>query len=177
MQAGVRKKLVIRFIISLVIAFLFGFFISETSFQILTKNTEREVEDYQIIIPIGTAKRIENGFPIPSIPDSMVFFEGDRIIVKNEDEISHQLGPIWVPAGSTGTLALEKPQIYSLACTFQPTKLMGLEVRQRLTNDIRFQGILAIGLPSGILLWLFSIVIFPLESKIREEKGLWVKMD
>jgi len=107
----------------------------------------------------------------------MVFFEGDRIIVKNEDEISHQLGPIWVPAGSTGTLALETPQTYSLACTFQPTKIMGLEVRQRLTNDIRLQGILAIGLPSGILIWLFSIVIFPLDSKKREEEGSWAKLD
>ena len=175
MQAGVRNKLVSRFFVSLAIAFLFGFVVSETSFQILTRNTEREVEDYQIIIPFGTAERIENGFLIPSIPESMVFFEGDRIIVKNEDEISHQLGPIWVPAGSTGILALEKPQSYSLACTFQPTKVMGLEVRQRLTNDIRLQGILAIGLPSGILIWLFSIVIFPLDPQKREEEGLWAK--
>jgi len=165
MAVGIRNKLVLRLLYSLIIAFIFGFMISEVSFQILTKNTEREVEIYEIKIPEGTSERVEKGFPIPTIPESMIFFEGDKIIVRNDDSVSHQLGPIWVPAGSTGTLTLEKPQTYSLACTFQPSKLMGLEVRPRLTNDIRFQGILAIGLPSGILIWLFSIVIFPLDSK------------
>ncbi len=155
----------VRLLISLLIAFVFGFLVSEISFRILTKNTERDVETFEINIPEGTSERIEKGFPIPSIPASMVFFEGDKIIVKNEDTISHQLGPIWVPAGSTGTLTLENPQTYSLSCTFQPSKVMGLEVRPRLTNNIRFQGILAIGLPSGILGWLFSIVVYPVESK------------
>ena len=157
MAVGIRNKLVLRLLYSLILAFIFGF--------ILTKNTEREVEIYNIKIPEGTSERVGKGFPIPSIPESMIFFEGDKIIVRNDDTVSHQLGPIWVPAGSTGTLILEKPQTYSLACTFQPSKLMGLEVRPRLTNNIRFQGILAIGLPSGILVWLFSIVIFPLDSK------------
>lgn len=171
MQPSIRNKMVIRLLLSLVIAFIFGFFVSESAFQILTRNTEREVNDFEIIIPLGTAERIESGFPIPSIPESMVFFEGDRIIVQNNDETSHQLGPIWVPPGSTGTLALEKPQSYSLACSFQPSKVMGLEVRPKLTNNIRFQGILAIGLPSGILIWLFSIVVFPMASKQHEEKA------
>lgn len=171
MSSGIRNKLVFRLFFSLIIAFIFGFLISEVSFQILTRNTEREVEIYEIIIPEGTSERVEKGFPIPTIPESMIFFEGDKIIVQNDDNVSHQLGPIWVPAGSIGTLTLEKPQSYSLACTFQPSKLMGLEVRPRLTNNIRFQGILAIGLPSGILVWLFSIVIFPLDPKKIEVKG------
>ena len=165
MSSVSRKKLIFRLLLSFVIAFIFGFIISEISFNALTKNTEREAEIYEINIPPNTAERIENGFPIPSIPESMIFFEGDKIIVQNDDSVSHQLGPIWVPAGSSGTLTLEKPQSYSLSCTFQPTKVMGLEVRPRLTNNIRFQGVLAIGLPSGVLIWLFSIVIFPLESK------------
>jgi len=172
MSSGIRNKLVLRLLFSLIIAFIFGFLISEVSFQILTKNTEREVEIYEINIPKGTSERVEKGFPIPTIPESMIFFEGDKIIVQNDDTVSHQLGPIWVPAGLSGTLTLEKPQTYSLACTFQPSKLMGLEVRPRLTNSIRFQGVLAIGLPSGILVWLFSIVIFPLDSKKIEVKNI-----
>ncbi len=171
MASDIRKKLVIRLVISLLIAFIFGFLVSEISFQTLTQNTERKPEIYDIKIPKGASVRVEKGFPIPTIPDLMVFFEGDKIVVTNDDSVSHQLGPIWVPAGSTGTLTLEKPQTYSLACTFQPSKLMGLEVRPRLTNNIRFQGILAIGLPSGILVWLFSIVIFPLDSDKIEVKN------
>jgi hypothetical protein len=110
MAVGIRNKLVLRLLYSLIIAFIFGFMISEVSFQILTKNTEREVEIYNIKIPEGTSERVGKGFPIPSIPESMIFFEGDKIIVRNDDTVSHQLGPIWVPAGSTGTLTLEKPQ-------------------------------------------------------------------
>jgi hypothetical protein len=169
MESGVQKKLIIRFIISMVVAFIFGFLVSEASFQILTRNTEREVADIQIVIPHGTAQRVEKGYPVPSIPESMISFEGDRIIVENNDEVSHQLGPIWVPADSSGVLTLEKPQTFSLACTFQPTKVMGIEVRPRLTNNIRFQGILAICLPSGILIWLFSIVVLPVNIKKPEE--------
>ncbi len=165
MSGNVQKKLALRFVISMLFAFLFGFLVSEVSFHLLTRNTERDSEDFQIMIPEGTAERVEKGFPVPSIPESMVFFEGDRIIVQNNDTVSHQLGPVWVPAGSSGILALEKPQSYSLSCTFQPTKVMGLEVRPRLTNNIRFQGVLAIGLPSGVLIWLFSIVAKPIEVK------------
>ncbi len=170
MKSNVRNRLAFRLLISLIIAFIFGFFVSEVSFRILTKNTERDVETFEINIPEGTAERVEKGLPIPSIPASMIFLEGDKIVVNNKDSISHQLGPIWVPAGSTGILTLEKPKSYSLACTFQPSKVMGLEVQTRLTNDIRFQGILAIGLPSGILGWLFSIVVYPLDlKKVNEE--------
>lgn len=171
MKASFQNNLVLRFVISMIFAFLFGFFVSEASFQLLTKNTERETEDFIIEIPEGTAERIEKGYSVPSIPESMVFFEGDRIIVENNDMVSHQLGPVWVPSGTTGVLTLEKPQSYSLSCTFQPTQIMGLEVRPRLTNDIRLQGILAIGLPSGVLIWLFSIVVVPVEPKNEKEKS------
>jgi len=165
MNIDSRRKLFFRLVLSLGIAFLFGLIVSEISFNALTKNTERESQIFEILIPPNTAQRVEMGYPIPSIPEEMIFFEGDKIIVTNDDTVSHQLGPIWVPAGSSGTLTLDSPKSYSLACTFQPSKVMGLEVRPRLTNNIRFQGILAIGLPSGILIWLFSIVIFPIDSQ------------
>lgn len=156
----------------MIIAFLFGFLVSELSFQALTRNTEREVEDLYITVPSGTAERVEKGYPVPSIPESMVFFEGDRIIVQNNDVVSHELGPIWVPAGSSGILTLEKPQSYSLSCSFQPSKVMGLEVRPRLTNNVRFQGTLAIALPSGILIWLFSLIALPLNSQNNQEGNI-----
>lgn len=169
MKASLQNTLLKRFAISMIFAFLFGFLVSEASFQLLTRDTERESEDFYIKIPDGTADRVEKGFSVPSIPESMVFFEGDRIIVENNDSVSHQLGPVWVPSGTSGVLTLEKPQSYSLSCTFQPTQIMGLEVRPRLTNNIRFQGILAIGLPSGVLIWLFSIVILPVDRKSHKK--------
>ena len=169
MTSDVKKILLKRFVISMVVALVFGFAISEFSFQTLSSDSSNEQQDYEIKIPPGTSERIEKGLPVPSIPENMVFYEGDKIIVINEDNTSHQLGPIWVPAGSTGTLTLENPQSFTLSCSFQTSKILGLEVLPRLTNSVRFEGVLAIGLPSGVLFWLFSIVILPLDMKVSEE--------
>lgn len=160
-----RKQLFIRFLISFSIAILFGFLISEGTFQLMAGDEGREPRIYEIIVPIGTAERVKEGLPVPSIPETMVFYEGDEIVVVNQDVTSHQLGPIWVPAGTSGKLSLDKPIHYDLACTFQPSNSLGLEVRSRLTAGIRIQGIIAIGIPSAVLLWLFSIVVFPIKGQ------------
>ncbi|MAT41787.1 MAG: hypothetical protein CL609_05555 [Anaerolineaceae bacterium] len=160
-----RKQLFIRFLISLGISILFGAVISEGTFKLMAGDSGREPQVYEIVVPEGTTERVKQGLPVPSIPDSMVFYEGDSIIVVNQDVTSHQLGPIWVPAGASGKLSLDKPIQYNLACTFQPSNNLGLEVRSRLTAGIRIQGIIAIGIPSAVLLWLFSVVVFPIKGQ------------
>jgi hypothetical protein len=45
-----------------------------------------------------------------------------------------------------------------------------LDVEQRVTTWIRLQGILAIALPTGVLLWLYSLVIDS-PKKILRERG------
>lgn len=162
-----RKRLFIRFLISFGIAALFGIVISEGAFQLTAGDEGRNPQVHEIIVPAGTAERVEQGLPIPSIPESMIFYEGDEIVVVNQDVTSHQLGPIWVPPGTSGKLSLDKPIQYDLACTFQPSNTLGLEVRSRLTAGIRVQGIIAIGIPSAILLWLFSMIIFPVEGQVE----------
>ncbi len=160
-----RKQLFVRFLISFGIAVLFGILISEGSFQLMAGDEGRDPQVYEIIVPEGTAERVEQGLPVPSIPESMVFYEGDEIVVVNQDVTSHQLGPIWVPSGTSGKLSLDKPIHYDLACTFQPSNTLGLEVRSRLTTGIRVQGIIAIGIPSAVLLWLFSVIIYPIKGQ------------
>jgi hypothetical protein len=157
------NKIGLRLVVCLVISLILALIISEVSFQLLKDENQRDPQEFLLVIPAGTSERISQGLAIPSIPSNMVFFEGDSIIVKNEDNSSHQLGPIWVPEGATGKLSLEKPQKYNLACTFQPENILGLDVKPRLTNDIRFQGVLAMGLPSSVLLWLFSLIIIPVD--------------
>jgi hypothetical protein len=161
------SKYAFRLFISLIICLIFGFIISETSFQVLTQGEADSPEEIFITIPKGTAERILNGFSVPSIPDNIVFYEGDRIVVNNEDTENHQLGPIWVPPGSQGVLNLQNSDIYSLTCTFQPGKMMGIEVRPKITSYVRFQGLLAIGLPSGVLGFLFSLIIFPIRNDME----------
>ena len=99
MNADIRKGLAIRFGLSFVISFIFAFIISEGSYRLLNNQSEREPREYVLIIPAGTSERVSQGLPIPSIPEDMIFYEGDLIVVQNDDETSHQLGPIWVQSG------------------------------------------------------------------------------
>ena len=161
------SKYAFRLFISLIICLIFGFLISEASFQVLTQGEADSREEISITIPNGTAERIRNGYSVPSIPENIVFYEGDRIVVNNEDTENHQLGPIWVPPGSQGVLNLQNSDNYSLTCTFQPGKMMGIEVRPKITSYVRFQGILAIGLPTGVLGFLFSLIIFPIRNDLE----------
>ena len=97
----------------------------------------------------------------------MTFIEGDELVIINQDIVSHQLGPIWVPPGTAGSMKLEKPNTYTLACSFAPENYFGLDVRQRVTAWVRIQAILAIGAPTGVILALYSLVVFP-QSKSAE---------
>jgi len=166
----VLSKYAFRFFIALIIGLVFGFLVSEGSFYILNQGKDFSDEDIILTIPFGTADRIKNGLSIPSIPENIVFYQGDRIVVNNEDDVSHQLGPIWVPAGAQGVLTLQDTEKYSLACSFKPQKLMGIEVRKSITNFVRFQGLLAIGLPTGVMVFLFSIILFPIDRDLKNNE-------
>ena len=56
----------------------------------------------------------------------MTFVEGDLLIVRNQDSVSHQLGPVWVPAQSSGVLEVVTANNYSYACSFQEDQVMGI---------------------------------------------------
>jgi hypothetical protein len=92
----------------------------------------------------------------------MVFMMGDTLVVKNEDTVDHQLGPVWVPPGSTASLALEKPNKYAYSCSFIPSKYLGLDVRQATTIGVRLTA-LAISAPTvTALIFIYSLLVFPI---------------
>ena len=160
----VKSKLADFFIragLGILLGIVFGWLLSEASFQFLgqKQTVDRQPERVEIVIPYGTASQVEEGVYNRSLPTDMVFVEGDLLIVKNEDVVSHQLGPLWVPPSTSSVLLLDRADRYSYECTFQPTKYMGLDVRPRVTGNTRFQGILAIGLPTGMMLAVYSYLI------------------
>jgi len=166
----VQKAILKRFLISIGIGLLLGLIVSEGSFYLQRTQLDRKPDQFELVVPPGTSDRIKAGLPVPSLPDDMTFVEGDVILVKNEDAVDHQLGPIWVPAGATGRLTLEKPNTYTLACSFIPSQRLGLEVRPRVTAEIRIQGLLAVAAPTSVLVWLYMIVIAPL-PKLNPVEG------
>ncbi len=146
--------------ISLLIGLILGVIISETAFY-FWHDTSRPPEVIQLVIPAGTAQRVANGQQPPSIPSSMSFVVGDVLEVKNEDSVNHQLGPLWIPAGTTASLHLNTIESYAYTCSFQPKKIFGLDVQEPLTLGTRLLGIFFAGVPLGMLIAIYSSMSGP----------------
>jgi len=151
----------IRTVLGLVIGFALALLISEGSFAFLSnkQSVSREPQRVDLVIPFGTADQVAAGVYNRSLPSDLVFVEGDYLVVKNEDVVDHQLGPIWVPAGTSGVLELKNANKYAYECSFQPTKYQGIDVRPRLDASTRVEGLLAVALPTGMMLMVYSYLL------------------
>ena len=97
----------------------------------------------------------------------MTFVVGDTLVVNNQDTVDHQLGPLWIPAGTSASLNLDAEQNYILDCSFQPTKFLGIDVLQPVTVGTRITGILFAGFPLGALFAVYSTLIGKSEKKVE----------
>ena len=147
-----------RILLSMLIGLLVGVLISELSF-IFLQETARPPREIVLTIPAGTAEKVARGEQPPSIPRDMVFVVGDTLVMKNEDNVDHNLGQLWIPANSSARLALNEEQNMAFECSFQAGSYFGLDVRQSLTWGTRIYGIFYAGIPLGILIALYSFVI------------------
>ena len=147
-----------RILVSLVIGLAFGAVLSEVGF-VLLKETARAPKTITLTIPEGTADQVARGEQPPTIPTDLVFVVGDTLLVNNQDNTDHKLGPLWIPAHSSAQLSLGQAQNISVECSFQPTKYIGLDVQQSLTWGTRLFGILFAGLPPAILIALYGSIL------------------
>jgi plastocyanin len=70
------------------------------------------------VIPPGTAERMQSGQLVDDvIPEYLDLVVGDTIVVENQDETTHQFGPIVVRAGETTDVTFFEPGRYQGACT------------------------------------------------------------
>lgn len=151
----------LRSAIGILIGMLFGWLLNEASYAYTPDKASaaREPQRINLVIPYGTSAQVEQGVYSASFPTSITFVEGDILVVKNEDTVSHQLGPLFVPPKTSGVLALDTANTYSYACTFKPDKYIGLTVLPRVTAGTRLMGMLAIGLPTGMMLAVYSYLL------------------
>jgi hypothetical protein len=170
-MSNVIFKLALRRLLIVSIAALgLTLFANETFFRLQKESHDRPPQEVELVIPAGTAAQIASGGSVPSIPEEMIFVVGDVLMVRNEDGESHQLGPLWVPAYSTARLNLDQPMQYVYNCSFQSSSYMGLEVRPPVTLGTRLQGLFLAGPPTIIFVFLYSLVLFPLQpaqQKVR----------
>jgi len=147
-----------RIVISMLIGIALGAVISELSFVILHE-TVRPPQEVVLTIPAGTAEKVARGEQPPTIPQDMIFVVGDTLVMKNEDNVDHKLGQLWIPAHSSAQLLLNTVENMAFECSFQPGNYFGLDVRQPLTLGTRVYGILYAGIPIGMLVALYSFVV------------------
>ncbi len=160
------SAVLVRAFLSLLIGMLFGWAVSEGSYLLLKDPSSRDsARRIELVIPLGTAERVAAGEDVLSLPKKMTFVEGDLLVVKNEDNVSHQLGPVWVPPQSSGVLQLGQADDYVYTCSFQSSRVFGIEVRQRLSFGTRLQGALAVGLPTSLMLGLYSFLVVPVKPR------------
>ncbi len=153
-----RSVFLRRLAFSLGIGLVIGAAITEIAFYFL-REVARPPQTIVITIPLGTAEQIKRGQQPLSLPENMLFVVGDVLVVVNEDTIPHQLGPLWIPPGTSASLELNRAESLAYECSFQTSNYLGLEVRQPLTLWTRLVGILSAGLPLGILLAIYSLVM------------------
>lgn len=158
-----------RILTSLLVGLVVGVVISETAFFFL-RDTARAPKAIVLTIPAGTADLVARGEQPPVLPENMIFVVGDLLIVKNEDSADHQLGPLWIPAGTDAQLQLSNEANLAYECSFQTSKYIGLDVREPVTVGTRLYGILFAGIPLGVLIAIYSFVM-PVKKKGEEVKG------
>ena len=155
-----------RIIVSMLAGLLFGVAISEMTFYFLNTGETRPPEVVSLNIPPGTAQRVALGEASPGLPASMYFVVGDTLTVNNLDSVVHQLGPLFIPSGSSSSMKLDSEENYAFTCSFIPSKYIGLSVRPPLTIVTRVLGILEAGLPMGFLIAVYSIFAMPLKKRV-----------
>jgi len=158
-----------RFLLSLLGAFIFVGLINEGTHLLLKEKTDRPPETVEISIPAGTAERVNAGEAVPSIPSELIFVLGDTLQVINEDDVPHELGPLWIPAGSSASLLMENANKYTLGCTFQPSRYLDFDVRSRTTAKSRYQAFGLATPPTAMFFFLYSLLVFPFKENSEKE--------
>ena len=160
-----RSTIIKRIAISMLIGLLMGVVVSEVSFALLNNGQMRPPKLVQLDIPAGTAARVAQGEADPTLPTSMTFVLGDKLIVANHDSVAHQLGPLFIPAGASASMNLAAEQGYSLLCSFEPSKYLELTVLPPLDITTRVVGVLEAGLNVGFLIAVYAVFAIPAKKK------------
>jgi hypothetical protein len=162
---------VVRLVISILISLVGVAAISEGAFLFQKEKYDRSPRTIQMVIPEGTAERLAVGESIDSIPENMVFVMGDVLEVVNQDAVSHQLGPVWVPAGAAGQLELNEPNRYAYSCSFSNSRYLGLDVRKPTTLSTRLAALALAAPPTAAFLFIYGLLVFPIKPVQKGSKG------
>lgn len=118
--------------------------------------------DVQLTIPAGTAALIATGKP-SAIPSQISLTQGDRLILVNQDVVTHTIGGWSVKPGMSLTIAADSPVASVFACTIHKSGSLGLIVTPRpgLVDGILIT--ILVSVPIGLVLFAGATVFRSLE--------------
>lgn len=157
------KDLILRMLLFMVIGVIAAALISEISFRLQGNTISRDPQTITLVIPAGTSEKVAQGQSV--LPAGMIFMVGDTLLVKNQDSVTQSLGPLVIPPGSSASMKLDQVGNLSYTCSFQPTKYYGIDVQQGLSIGMRLEAAILAGLPLGMLLGLYSLLVKPPKSR------------
>jgi len=144
---------------SVLIGVALAWVMNEITYHFLRSDSARPPATIELVIPAGTAERVSHGESEVSIPKGMVFVVGDIFMIKNEDVSAHQLGPLFIPPGSSAVMTFDAAESYAYACSFAPDRSFGMDVQLPVTFLTRLTGAIFAGLPLGVLIALYGVAV------------------
>lgn len=85
--------------------------------------------DVVVDVPAGAGARLDAGEPLSLVPSPLELRVGDRLVVRNQDDRVHVLGPFTVRPGETLTHTFDDPGRFVGACTVHPSGELAIVVR------------------------------------------------
>ncbi len=79
---------------------------SELAHGAIKQTFERRPETVTLTIPDGTAVRVAAGLEEPGIPAELEFVVGDSLVIYNDDVTAHEVGPLFITAGASASIAM-----------------------------------------------------------------------
>lgn len=164
------KTLYIRRLIFIVALCTIGIFsINEFAFLLVNKEQDRAPTTIEFVIPEGTAEKVARGEEVASIPAEMIFIVGDVLLITNNDTEGHELGPVFVPPGSSARMKLDEADKFAMSCSFRPSKYLGLTIKEPTDLITRLEGLI-FSVPATVaVVFLYSLVLRPISLHDDEE--------
>lgn len=83
----------------------------------LAANSGSEGRTYRFVIPAGTSARIAAGEQVTVMPTRLVVHVGDELVLRNDDSVAQQMGPLSVEAGGVLRMKFARRGTIEGACT------------------------------------------------------------
>jgi hypothetical protein len=152
---------------SLVAGFVLGALLVAVAFTAFGAQITSPPRDVQLTIPSGTAALLASGQP-SAIPAQIQLTQGDRLILANEDVVTHSVGGWSVPAGQSLTIYADSPITNVFACTIHKSGSLAIIVTPRpgLIDGILIT--ILVSVPIGLVLFAGASVFRNLDMGPEE---------